>query len=69
MFYGIAGLLTPFGLPLAPLEIFAQSRRQPLAPRRPFLRFAAFGHDGKFLAQNTPLWQGSPGFFRPYSPP
>ena len=40
-----AGAIRPGpGLRLPPLEVFAQSRRQPLAARRRFFRFAGFGH-------------------------
>src|SRR5580700_204255 len=35
---------------LAPLEVFPQARRQPRAPRRPFLGFAGFDHGGHLKA-------------------
>jgi hypothetical protein len=41
---------------LAPLEVFPQRRRQPRAPRRPFLGFAGFDH-GHLKA--CLLWRGN----------
>jgi hypothetical protein len=43
----VARLIFFSGLRLAPLQVFPQSRRQPLAARRPFLGFAGFFHDEK----------------------
>src|ERR1700733_1510241 len=39
---------------LAALEVFAKSRRQPFAARRPFFRFAALAHDSSFKARHLP---------------
>jgi hypothetical protein len=74
----LAGRLAGARLRLAALEVFAQSRRQPRAAGRLFLRFTVLDH-GQFKARAyghrngrpqaaarlrcTPrLWQGSPAF-------
>ena len=78
----LAGRLASARLRLAALEVFAQSRRQPRATGRLFMRFAVLDH-GQFKARAigrrngrpqgvarlrcTPrLWQGSPAFSQNY---
>ena len=46
---------------LAPLEVFPQARRQPRAPRRPFLGFAGFDHGGNLKACWLRRRNNSPG--------